>query len=79
MRETIKESLIRIDGFSPEEADSLILTAKFELVEYIRNGEIEKAQNICEEFFSIDNSYLKDLILGDMWTRIQSLNEEEGK
>ena len=58
--ETIAEILIRRDGMSREDANSLVKAAKEELYDRIEND--EDAYDICEEFFSLEPDYLDELM-----------------
>lgn len=60
--ETIKEVLMERDGISEEEAEELIREAKEALGEYIENGDLESADNVCEEFFGLEPDYLFELM-----------------
>ena len=58
--ETIAEILIRRDGLSREEANSLVENAREELYDRIENS--ENAYDICKEFFGLEPDYLDELI-----------------
>lgn len=60
--ETIKEILIRRDGVTPEEAEDLIQSAKVELEDYLFEGDMEAAENICQEYFGLEPDYLMELL-----------------
>lgn len=60
--ESIKEILIRRDGMSEGEAEELINDAKEELEFYIQDGDMESAENICQEFFGLEPDFLTELI-----------------
>ena len=62
MNESIKEVLIRRDNMSPEDAEELIEAAKDALRYYLDDGDIESAENICEEFFGLEPDYLDELM-----------------
>ena len=62
MNESIKEILIRRDKMTPEEADDLIQDAKDQLNEYLDDGMVFTAMNICEEFFGLEPDYMEELI-----------------
>ena len=59
---TIKQVLMRRDGMTDIEADELISEAKEQLQEYLANGDIEAADNICEEFFGLEPDYIMELL-----------------
>jgi hypothetical protein len=60
--ETIKEVLMRRDGISAEDADREIADAKATLQDYLANGDVCSAEDICEEFFGLEPDYLMELI-----------------
>ena len=60
--ETIKMVLMRRDGMTRVEADELISEAKDQLREYLAEGDIDAAENICEEFFGLEPDYLIELL-----------------
>jgi hypothetical protein len=62
--ETIKQVLIRRDDIGEKEAEELIQQAKEQLQEYIDEGDMESAYNICEEFFGLEPDYIMELIPG---------------
>ena len=62
MNESIKDILIRRDGMTPEEAEELIKEAKEQLDEYLANGDMNEAENICSEFFGLEPDYLDELM-----------------
>jgi len=59
---TIKEILMDRDGMDEIEADDLIEEAKEALQEYLADGDMESAENICEEFFGLEPDYVMELI-----------------
>ena len=59
--ETIKEILMRRDGMSEYEADDLIEEAKESLQRCIDDGDIYSAEQICQEYFSLEPDYLDEL------------------
>jgi len=58
--ETIKEVLMRRDGMSTEDADALIQEAREDLNYRLQYREF--AEDICEEYFSLEPDYLFELI-----------------
>ena len=60
--ESIKEVLMRRDNMSFEDADDLIQQAKDALREYLDNGDILEAEDVCEEYFGLEPDYLFELI-----------------
>ena len=61
-RETIKSILMRRDGMSESEADELIKAAAEALLDYLTNGELGLAEEVCCEYFSLEPDYLSELI-----------------
>ena len=60
--ETIKDILIRRDNMTPNDADKLILAAKKQLTEYLSDGDLDLAENICQEFFNLEPDYIYELL-----------------
>ena len=60
--ETIKQVLMRRDGLTEEAADELIADAQATLDVYLQEGDLESAENICEEFFGLEPDYLFELL-----------------
>lgn len=60
--ETIKEILMRRDGMSSYEADELIADAKDALMEYIDNGDMLLAEEVCYEYFGLEPDYLFEIM-----------------
>lgn len=58
----LKKVLMGRDGISSEEADRQIAEAKEALQEYLEDGDIESAHDICQEFFGLEPDYLMDLM-----------------
>lgn len=58
----IKKILMKRDGMSAEDAESLILEAKEALQEYLDNGDFLSAEDICEEYFGLEPDYVFELI-----------------
>ena len=59
---SIKQILMERDEMSEEEAEDLIEEAKEALLEYLDDGDIFSAENICEEFFGLEPDYLDELM-----------------
>jgi hypothetical protein len=53
---TIKEILMDRDGID------LIDAAKEALHEYLADGDMESAENICEAFFGLEPDYIMELL-----------------
>jgi len=62
MCESIKEVLMRRDGISALEAQDIINQAKEALQEYIASGDLEAAENVCEEYFDLEPDFLTELM-----------------
>ena len=60
--ETIKDILIRRDDMTPNDADKLILAAKKQLTTYLSDGDLDLAENICQEFFNLEPDYIYELL-----------------
>ena len=58
----LEKILMDRDSMTLAEARELILDAKREMENYIAEGEIESATNICEEFFGLEPDYIDYLI-----------------
>ena len=61
-RESLKEVLIRRDNLSSQEADNWISDAQNELMELMEEGNMIDAENICMDFFGLEEDYLMDLL-----------------
>jgi hypothetical protein len=59
---SIKQILMERDGLSNAEAQEEINTAKEQLLEYLDNGELDLAENICQEFFNLEPDYIWELM-----------------
>jgi len=62
----IKEILMTRDGISSDEAEALISEAKEVMQEYIVEGDIFTAENICQEYLGLELDYLIELIEGEV-------------
>ena len=60
--ETIKEILMRRDGNTAEEADERITEAKAMIDDYLADGDMEAAYDVCRECFGLEPDYLIQLI-----------------
>lgn len=61
-RKSIKQTLMERDEISAEEAKGIIADAKEALQEYVREGDLNGAYNVCEEYLGLEPDYLDDLI-----------------
>ena len=62
MVESIKAVLMRRDKMTEADADELIADAKEDFEELIANGELNAAENICEDWFGLESDYLEEFI-----------------
>lgn len=60
--ETIKDVLMRRDGMSEAEADSLIDEAREQMYEYLEEGDEQAAEDICQEYFGLEPDYIMELL-----------------
>jgi len=60
--DTIKQVLMRRDGFDSDEADQLIEEAREALAEYLEAGDLELAEDICAEYFGLEPDFLMELL-----------------
>ena len=58
----IKEILIKRDNMTPEAADELIEEAREDFHAYLAEGDLEAAENICEEYFGFEPDYIDEFI-----------------
>ena len=59
---TIKEVLMQRDNMLEDDAIALIDEAKDAVQEYLENGEMESAEEVCMEYFGLEPDYLMELI-----------------
>ena len=62
MTSEIAKVLIRRDGMDLDEALDLIAEAKEVLMQYLENGDMEGAENICREYFRLEEDYVMELL-----------------
>ena len=60
--ETLKQVLMRRDGLTSQEADEAIQEAHEALRSYLEDGDMEAAENVCEEFFGLEPDYIFELL-----------------
>ena len=60
--ETLKQTIMRRDSLSVEEADEQIADAKITLQQYLEDGDNHLAEDICQEFFGLEPDYIMDLM-----------------
>ena len=54
----IEGILMERDGMTQSEARSLIQEAKDQFDEYIEEGDLSSAEDICNEYFGLEQDYL---------------------
>ena len=59
---TLKQTLIDRDGITSEEAESLISEASEQPSEYLSEGDMMAAEDICSEYFGLEPDYIFDLM-----------------
>ena len=59
---TIKSVLMERDEMSAEEADEKIAEAKTALQQYLDDGDLMAAEDICREFFGLEPDYIFELL-----------------
>jgi len=62
MNESILDILIRKDAMTKTEAEDLIKEAREAFDEYLDSGDMDAAENICNEFFNLDPDFLVEFI-----------------
>lgn len=62
MRQSLIEILMERDVLTEDEAQELIDEAREALQEYIENGDLDYAENVCEEYFNLEPDYLDELM-----------------
>ena len=58
--ESIRDILIRRDNLTTTSVDDLIQEAREAFFEYLDDGDIEGAENICSEYFGLEPDYLDE-------------------
>lgn len=59
---SIKEILMTRDGVTEVEAEELIKEAQSAIQEYLAEGDIWSAEDVCSEYFGLEPDYIFDLI-----------------
>jgi hypothetical protein len=59
---TIKEILMRRDGLTEKQAETEIQDAKELLQEYLAEGDMEAAGDICQDCFGLEPDYIFELM-----------------
>ena len=60
--ESIKEVLIERDGMTEKDADELIAEAREQLMQYIEDGDMIAADDICMDYFGLEPDYLMEIM-----------------
>lgn len=60
----LKRTLMISEGLTAKEAEEKMAEAREQLNSYLADGDLIRAQDICEEFFGLEPDYLFDLIGG---------------
>lgn len=60
--ETIKQILIQKDNMTSDAADAYIADAQQTFNYYLALGEIDCAENICQEYFGLEPDYLHEFM-----------------
>ena len=60
--QSIKHILMLRDKLTEAEAENVISEAREALQEYIADGDLESAENICEEYFGLEPDYINELL-----------------
>jgi hypothetical protein len=58
----LRRILMERDGLTKEEAEREIDEARKLLREYLDEGQMEEAENICEEMWGLEPDYIMELI-----------------
>ena len=58
----IKEILIQRDGMDEESAEELIQEARWQMADYLEEGDLESAYEICQEYFGLEPDYIMELM-----------------
>ena len=59
---SIKSILMKRDGMTESEADDLISEAKDMLQQYIMEGDLSSAEDVCADYFVLEPDYIFDLL-----------------
>ena len=60
--EGIVQILMRRDGLTEEDAMELVSEAREALNEYLADGDIESAEDVCGEYFGLEPDYITELM-----------------
>ena len=59
--ESIKNTIMKRDGLTSDEADSLIADAQKDFDYCIATGDLEMAEEVCLDWFGLEPDYLVEL------------------
>jgi len=59
---SIKETIMKRDDLTSDEADYAIAIAKEEIEELLAEGDLVGAESICEDHFGLEPDYLMELL-----------------
>ena len=59
---SIVRVLMERDGLNEDEAKALVNEAREALYEYINDGDLVGAEDVCEEFFGLEPDYVMELL-----------------
>lgn len=62
MASKIAKVLMRRDKMSLEEALDLIAEAKEAVYQYLEDGRMDLAEDVCQEYFGLEPDYLMELL-----------------
>lgn len=62
MLQSIKDIIMRRDEISADEADRQIEEARQAFNGYLGEGDMESAENICQEYFGLEPDYIIEFI-----------------
>lgn len=61
-RSSLKQTLMRRDKISSNEADILVEEAQEAFNEYLAESDFESAYNVCAEYFGLEPDFIDDLM-----------------
>lgn len=59
---SIKSTIMKRDGLTSKEADEMISEAKRMMKEYLADGDMEAAYEVCNEYFGLEPDYIMELM-----------------
>jgi len=60
--ENLRSTIMKRDDLTGSEADEQIAEAREAMQDYLDQGDMEQAENICEEYFGLEPDYIFDLM-----------------